>query len=301
VTLQHELPEDRDDLSRTEWFGLWPGTVVDTLDPEKRGRIRVRLDQVYGPAAREAGDQKIEDKALPWAQPCFPVSGLGGIYVVPPVGAGVWCSFWMGNASYPVWIGGWAGTGDTPPRFTSAYAGPPDVQPGTRIFKTPPTATAPDGHTIEMRWCPGEEELAISSGLGSSLRLIDAGALGGPKVSLTTPGNLEVTATGITHTVTLAGTLTLVAAILLALSSAAITFTAAVIGLIGVVALGIVGAKQRLVTENYFVLIQNPNVTAFNAHTHGGVTAGAGSTGPPSTAMTNGSAPNHTTTSTTAN
>ncbi|NIP94722.1 MAG: hypothetical protein GWO24_15285, partial [Akkermansiaceae bacterium] len=156
------------------WRGVWPGTVVDTNDPERKRRIRVRVDQVYGEASATA-DNKIPDNRLPWAIPGYGIGGAeSGDFVVPPVGAGVWVAFWMGDPEYPVWLGGWHGDGDIPDRFTSSYQGADG--PCTRIWRTP------TGHTFEMRWCDGEEEISVESAGGSKVRIVDATALGGPQI-----------------------------------------------------------------------------------------------------------------------
>ena len=303
-TPQHQLPEDRDDLTRQDWFGVWPGTVVDTLDPEQRGRIRVRVDQVYGPATRPDGDQKIPDPQLPWAQPCFPWVGLqAGALAVPPVGAGVWVAFWQGDHKFPVWIGGWAGAGDAPIEFTSSY-GPPGISPCTRVVKTP------TGQTFEMRWCPEQEEIRLQTSDGSIISMREQTS-GGPSVSITTPGDFNVTAQGaVNQTYSLDSMLTALAALTIAVTTA-LTLTAGGVlsltgaGLVlatttGLVSLGVAGAKRKLVTENYITAIQNPNVTAYNGHTHSHG-SGPGTTGVPSAPMIPAVTGTHSTVNTEAN
>jgi hypothetical protein len=80
-----------------KYFGKYRGTVINNIDPEKRGRIQVTVPDVSG--------------AFPttWAMPCFPVLGTGmGLYAVPPIGAGVWVEFEQGNPDYPIWTGCYA-------------------------------------------------------------------------------------------------------------------------------------------------------------------------------------------------
>ncbi len=70
-------------------YGDYNGKVVDTKDPEKLGRIRVR---VYGRT------DKLEVEMLPWYLCSFPVNpspnSQGG---VPPVGSDVVVQFPDGN------------------------------------------------------------------------------------------------------------------------------------------------------------------------------------------------------------
>ena len=46
-----------------------------------------------------------------------------GVYMVPPIGAGVWVEFEHGDPNYPIWVGcRWGGPSDIPPL---AHAGLP--------------------------------------------------------------------------------------------------------------------------------------------------------------------------------
>ena len=44
-----------------------------------------------------------------WAEPCVPLAGPTGppmgVYLVPPIGAGVWVEFEHGDPDYPIWVG----------------------------------------------------------------------------------------------------------------------------------------------------------------------------------------------------
>lgn len=62
-----------------------------------------------------------------WAEPCTPLSGPTGppmgVYVVPPIGAGVWVEFEQGDVNRPIWVGcRFDSTADVP---TLAHAGLP--------------------------------------------------------------------------------------------------------------------------------------------------------------------------------
>ena len=62
-----------------------------------------------------------------WAEPCVPLAGPTGppmgVYLVPPIGAGVWVEFEHGDPNYPIWVGcRWGTASDVPPL---AHAGLP--------------------------------------------------------------------------------------------------------------------------------------------------------------------------------
>ncbi|MBO0655502.1 MULTISPECIES: phage baseplate assembly protein V [Streptomyces] len=98
----------------TRYLGKYRGTVVNNIDPERKGRITATVTDVLG------------DQPSNWAMPCFPVAGPRmGHFAVPPVGAGVWMEFEQGNPSDPIWSGCWYGhERELPPQ---ALAGLPGV------------------------------------------------------------------------------------------------------------------------------------------------------------------------------
>lgn len=98
-----------------QYFGKYRGTVLNNVDPELRGRLMLTVPDVLG--------------AIPssWAEPCVPLAGPTGppmgVYMVPPIGAGVWVEFEQGDPDHPVWAGcRWGTTSDIP---TLAKAGNP--------------------------------------------------------------------------------------------------------------------------------------------------------------------------------
>lgn len=90
------------------YYGKYRGTVINNLDPEQRGRLMIMVPDVLG--------------LIPstWAEPCVPLAGPTGppmgVYLVPPIGAGVWVEFEQGNPDYPIWAGcRWGSAADIPP------------------------------------------------------------------------------------------------------------------------------------------------------------------------------------------
>jgi len=98
-----------------KFWGKYRGTVINNIDPEQRGRLMLMVPDVLSLIP------------LSWAEPCTPLAGPTGppmgVYLVPPIGAGVWVEFEQGDQNYPIWVGcRWGGPSDIP---TIAHAGLP--------------------------------------------------------------------------------------------------------------------------------------------------------------------------------
>jgi uncharacterized protein involved in type VI secretion and phage assembly len=97
------------------FLGKYRGTVTQNIDPMFRGRLLCMVPDVLGPTPSS------------WAEPCVPLAGPTGppmgVYLVPPIGAGVWVEFEQGDPSKPIWVGcRWGAQSDIP---TLARAGLP--------------------------------------------------------------------------------------------------------------------------------------------------------------------------------
>jgi hypothetical protein len=79
---------------RGTFYGKYCGTVVENVDPLRRGRAQVLVPSVLG------------DGRMSWAEPCVPYAGAGvGFFAVPPVGAQVWVEFEGGDPDCPILAG----------------------------------------------------------------------------------------------------------------------------------------------------------------------------------------------------
>jgi len=101
--------------SSQNFVGKFRATVLNNVDPELRGRLMLSIPDVLGLVPST------------WAEPCTPLAGPTGppmgVYMVPPIGAGVWVEFEQGDPDYPIWVGcRWGGQSDIPPL---AHAGLP--------------------------------------------------------------------------------------------------------------------------------------------------------------------------------
>jgi uncharacterized protein involved in type VI secretion and phage assembly len=91
-----------------QFLGKYRGTVYNNVDPCGRGRLIVTVPDVLGPTPSS------------WAEACVPLAGPTGppmgVYMVPPIGAGVWVEFEHGDPTHPIWVGcRWGARTDVPP------------------------------------------------------------------------------------------------------------------------------------------------------------------------------------------
>jgi hypothetical protein len=89
------------------YWGKYRGTVVNNIDPMMRGRLLCMVPDV------------LAFVPTTWAEPCAPLAGPTGppmgVYMVPPIGAGVWVEFEQGDPDFPIWVGcRWGSTADVP-------------------------------------------------------------------------------------------------------------------------------------------------------------------------------------------
>ena len=105
--------------AKTKYYGKYKGTVVQNVDPELRGRIMCEVPAVLGLVPSS------------WCEACTPLAGPTGfpmgVYMVPPIGAGVWVEFEGGNPDRPIWSGCRFGTGDAPPLALAGNPADPNI------------------------------------------------------------------------------------------------------------------------------------------------------------------------------
>jgi len=120
-----------------KFYGKYRGTVVQNVDPEFRARLMCLVPDVLG--------------VLPsnWCEACPPLAGPTGppmgVYMVPPIGAGVWVEFEQDDPDKPIWSGCRFGVGDTPPLALAGNPADPNIciqsllQHSLMISDLPPT------------------------------------------------------------------------------------------------------------------------------------------------------------------
>ena len=174
VTAPAAPPRD----ATARYFGKYRATVVNNVDPERRGRIQVLVPAVTGPALTS------------WALPCLPAAGLAmGVFTVPIPGAGVWVEFEQGDPDYPIWVGGFWGSAAEVPVLAQAI--PPAV-PGFVV-------STPLGTAVLVSDVPGPTGgILLKTATGALLSISDVGitlsngqgatiTLVGPTVSVNAP------------------------------------------------------------------------------------------------------------------
>ena len=141
-----------------KFWGKFRGTVVNNIDPEQRGRLLVTVPDVLTLVPST------------WAEPCTPLAGPTGppmgVYLVPPIGAGVWIEFEQGDPDYPIWVGCYWGSAAEVPVLARTV--PPAV-PGVTV-----QTTLQNGITIND--VPGPlGGIMLKSATGATLIVNDTG------------------------------------------------------------------------------------------------------------------------------
>jgi uncharacterized protein involved in type VI secretion and phage assembly len=106
--------------SNTKYYGKYRGVVINNLDPMQRGRLMIQVPDVLG--------------LIPstWAEACVPLTGPTGppmgVFLLPPIGAGVWVEFEQGDPNYPIWVGcRWGSAADIPPLARAGLPVSPNI------------------------------------------------------------------------------------------------------------------------------------------------------------------------------
>lgn len=136
-------------------YGKYRGMVLNNLDPLQKGRIQVQVPDVLGLGISS------------WAMPCMPMAGIqAGVYVVPPIGAGVWVEFEAGNPDYPIWTGGFWGSAAEVPALALAPSIP--ASPNIVLQTT-------GQNTIVVSDVPGTGGIMLKSTTGAMILVNDVG------------------------------------------------------------------------------------------------------------------------------
>ena len=138
------------------YYGKYRGTVKNNIDITNRGRLLVNVPAVMGTTAAT------------WAMPCFPYAGqLAGTFIIPPINAAVWVEFEGGNPASPIWVGGFYGTGQSPPMALA-------VPPGTQEYVIQTTLQ----NVISVKDVPGPAGgIMLKCGTGAFILINDTGII----------------------------------------------------------------------------------------------------------------------------
>ena len=162
------------------YYGKYRGTVLQNVDPEQRGRLQLMVPDVLGPIPSS------------WAEPCVPLAGPTGppmgVYMVPPIGTGVWVEFEHGDPDYPIWVGcRWGAASNLPTMAKAGNPADPNIviqsllQHSVMISDMPPTP-ATGGiilkSTTNAMIVVNDSGIYIDNGKGASIMLV------GPNVTI---------------------------------------------------------------------------------------------------------------------
>lgn len=133
------------------YYGKYRAFVVDNEDPEKLGRLKLKVPSVLGDAV-----------VTGWAMPCVPYGGAGnlGMLFVPKRDDGVWVEFEEGDLEFPIWVG----TFWSKPGGESELPKPNDEEGKEIDIQSPPTRKiikTKKGHTLQLEDADGEEMVLL--------------------------------------------------------------------------------------------------------------------------------------------
>lgn len=137
--------------SQDKLWGKYRGIVHDRVDPEKLGRLRLKVPSLLG------------DAITGWAWPVSPAAGAGhGFFFVPRVGDLVWVEFAEGELEHPLWTGGgWARPGHASEVPAEALEGYPD----RRVLRTP------SGSVVIFDDTAGSEKIVVRAKAGCDIAI----------------------------------------------------------------------------------------------------------------------------------
>lgn len=152
-----------------KFYGKYRATVFSNVDLEKRGRLQLIIPDVLGLVPSS------------WAEACTPLAGPTGppmgVYMVPPIGAGVWAEFEKGNPQDPIWSGcRWGAQSDIPLAALAGNPADPSIvlqsllQQAVIVSDMPPSVPPP-----VMPPVPPTGGVILKSTTGAAIVVNDAG------------------------------------------------------------------------------------------------------------------------------
>lgn len=119
--------------NNTEFNGIYLGVVEDNVDPNKAGRVRVRIAGLHSENKINSEDDGIPTNGLPWAIPAVPIAEGGasgnGIFSVPVQGSWIVLFFIGGDHNNPVYFASIAGFPKTKRSSNDGFSDPSGKYP----------------------------------------------------------------------------------------------------------------------------------------------------------------------------
>jgi phage baseplate assembly protein V len=232
------------DLDR-KFYGVVEGIVVDNIDPDKQGRIKVKFPWYD------------EGTVTEWCRVRQLYAGRGyGTFFVPEKDDEVLLAFIHGDMRMAIVLGGLYNGKDRPPSDRQK-----DDEKDEKVIRTK------GGHQLMFDDTRDKEKIELVSKSGQTLLLDDAAK----QITIRTSGGQTLVMDAVSGSITLSGvTLTLTGSASIGLESPAIGFTGAS------VTLGSAPTDRVVLGDQLMAL--------FNAHTHPIPTGSTGTPSPPMTA-----------------
>jgi uncharacterized protein involved in type VI secretion and phage assembly len=125
------------------FYGIYRGTVVSNEDPEERGRVQIRVDDLAHTSSSEV-----------WVPPMFDMAGnKKGSFFPPEEGDWVRVVFHMGDPSIPfAYMGGWFGNTDKAPEFAYSNGRPEKRGFITRMGQSLLFSDEPGNEFVRLLW-----------------------------------------------------------------------------------------------------------------------------------------------------
>lgn len=122
-------------------LGFFRGVVEDNNDPNKAGRVRVRVFGLHTEQKFKTETEGIPTEELPWAEPCLPItegsiSGFG-VWGVPLQGSHVMLFFENGNPLQPRYFASMPGIPENKSSLKKTLVTSPQAAPKTEGFRDP--------------------------------------------------------------------------------------------------------------------------------------------------------------------
>lgn len=140
------------------FYGKYRATVLNNIDPDQKGRLMLIIPDVLGQTPST------------WAESCTPLAGPTGpsmgVYMVPPIGAGVWVEFEQGDPNFPIWVGcRWGSSSDVPSEAKDGLPTSPNIVIKSLLQ-----------HSIVVSDLPGPKGgITLTSTTGATIKVNDIG------------------------------------------------------------------------------------------------------------------------------
>jgi hypothetical protein len=174
--------------------GIYLGVVEKVGDPEKLGRIKVRVPTVYGIQGDQIGAVTVDN--LPWALPMgLPAGGTnasGGLSMLPEVGDQVAVQFLDGEPEKPVWQ--WLMQTQDQAKTLKLHQYE-DV--GGTAGSAARAILTRNGHSLEIR----PEKVTLTTAEGQQVLLQTSQSAAGGAAALQTPKGQSVTANDLSQSI----------------------------------------------------------------------------------------------------